>query len=145
MDELTLAMLKNWTEDEFGGVRPLLPHVTEILDSRIVDHNLDVVDPPTGYYVRYECGKQECWRLVDVDLGDETEQRFSFPVGFNRLPSVGVGWERGISGGPEYSPKADTIIETVYSAENTRWLVRVRNSRISTGIQAMFFATGRWR
>lgn len=39
----------------------LQPHIAEILNSRIVDHNLDVANPPNGYYVRWENGLQVCW------------------------------------------------------------------------------------
>lgn len=56
---MTLALAKSWAEGEFGDLRPLIPHVEALLDSRIVDHNLDVGDPPNGWYVRYDSGLQK--------------------------------------------------------------------------------------
>ena len=34
----------------------------DILDSRIVEHNLIILSPSNGYYVRWENGLQVCWR-----------------------------------------------------------------------------------
>lgn len=42
-----------------AGTYSLLKDV--LTDSRIVEHNLDVADPPNGYYVRWENGLQVCW------------------------------------------------------------------------------------
>ena len=33
----------------------------DILDSRIVEHNLIILSPSNGYYVRWENGLQVCW------------------------------------------------------------------------------------
>ena len=33
----------------------------DILDSRIVEHNLNILSPSNGYYVRWENGLQVCW------------------------------------------------------------------------------------
>jgi len=42
------------------GLGDVLTHLAQILDSRIVDHNLDVPNPPNGRYVRWENGLQIC-------------------------------------------------------------------------------------
>lgn len=54
--ELSLQHIR----ENFAELEPLVPHITEILDSRIIDYNLDVVDPPNGWYVRWENGLQVC-------------------------------------------------------------------------------------
>jgi len=71
MDPVTLALAKSWAEGQFGDLRQLqqhiaalqtvselAPYVQALLDSRIVEHNLDVPNPPNGWYVRWENGLQ---------------------------------------------------------------------------------------
>src|SRR5690606_33220294 len=43
---------------ELTDLTALHPYIDALLSSRIVDHNLDVADPPNGYYVRFENGLQ---------------------------------------------------------------------------------------
>lgn len=46
--------------------------------SRIVDHNLDVVDPPNGYYVRWENGLQVCVvRMAFVNLAEAEDKKIT--------------------------------------------------------------------
>jgi len=47
--------------EELQAVSGLAPYITELLSSRIVDHNLDVPNPPNGHYVRWDNGLQVCW------------------------------------------------------------------------------------
>lgn len=54
------------------GLGDVLTHLAQILDSRIVDHNLDVPNPPNGWYVRWENGLQVCVGWVTVFTGDDT-------------------------------------------------------------------------
>jgi len=64
----------------------------EELDShRIVDHNLDVVNPPNGYYVRWENGLQVCWNYQTMDNPnpgtsgwhtEEGELSWTYPAAF---------------------------------------------------------------
>ena len=83
MDPVTLALAKSWAEGQFGDLRQLAPYAQALLDSRIVEHNLDVADPPNGWYIRYENGWQGVWMDVDlVDVG---------PAGSLSLPSAASG------------------------------------------------------
>src|SRR5690606_9212508 len=49
--------------EELQTVSELAPYVQALLDSHIVDHNLDVPNPPNGWYVRLDNGLQVCWGL----------------------------------------------------------------------------------
>src|SRR5690606_11508435 len=42
--------------DKLQAVSELAPYVQALLDSRIVEHNLDVSSPPSGWYVRLANG-----------------------------------------------------------------------------------------
>jgi len=70
-DDDFLSVSVQYIRENFAELEPLQPHVAELvdltalhpyiaalLDSRIVDHNLDVPNPPNGYYVRWENGLQ---------------------------------------------------------------------------------------
>lgn len=52
--------------DMTDALAPLEPHVADLLDIRIVDHNLDAVNPPRGYYIRYANGRQECFGAAPI-------------------------------------------------------------------------------
>ena len=59
--------------------------------SRIVDHNFDVVDPPNGYYVRWESGLQVCW--IDEAVASFLDRfvlryKWVYPAGFVAPPAV---------------------------------------------------------
>ena len=54
----TIPALNNYIGDDIAKIRE---NFAELAGSRIVDHNLDVPNPPNGYYVRYACGLQICW------------------------------------------------------------------------------------
>lgn len=83
-------------------LKPFEGHTQAILDSRIVDHNLDVADPPTGWYVRYSSGKQECFGNVVVFEGDGSSTvktgLLYYPAPFSKPPAVmgdagGASWQ----------------------------------------------------
>ena len=61
---------------ELQAVSELAPYIQAILGSRIVDHNLDVVDPPNGWYVRYQNGLQVAFHNVGFEgiPGGETRE-----------------------------------------------------------------------
>lgn len=84
---------------ELVDLTALQPHIATILDSRIVDHNLDVTDPPNGWYVRWDNGLQIC--SVRIDVGEYTSTRteqgitiyrwnatWTFPAVFLQVPHV---------------------------------------------------------
>lgn len=117
MDPVTLALAKSWAEGQFGDLRQLqqhiaalqavsglAPYIQAILDSRIVEHNLDVSNPPNGYYVRYACGLQICWHRWEqepVDPAPEGSQvnrkqtgvDVQFPAAFAVAPAADISQE----------------------------------------------------
>jgi len=84
------------------AVSELAPYVQALLDSRIVEHNLDVPNPPTGYYVRYACGLQICWHRweqeplepssVQVDR-KQSGVDVQFPAAFAVAPAADISQE----------------------------------------------------
>src|SRR5690606_17037848 len=50
---------------ELQAVSELAPYVQALLNSRIVEHSLDVSSPPNGHYVRFENGWQICFGRLD--------------------------------------------------------------------------------
>jgi len=82
---------------ELVDLTALQPHVAALLDSRIVDHNLDVADPPNGWYVRGANGLQMCYflrvssgRSITAAFGalfsDIHVQQWTFPAAFSVAP-----------------------------------------------------------
>lgn len=83
-----------------GKTIPDLASAMQIIDeklggSRIVDHNLDVVDPPNGWYWRREDGVQVCWgniRLNEIGYyyltNDAIAKDWDYPAAFDISPEV---------------------------------------------------------
>ena len=70
---------------EFLNLTTLEPHIAVILSSRIIDHNLDVPNPPNGYYVRWENGLQVCWKtglLAQYNDASRLATGWVFPAEF---------------------------------------------------------------
>lgn len=67
-------------------LKPFEGHTQQVLDSRIVDHNLDVVDPPNGWYVRYDSTVQMAFGEIVLFVGAEGADPISgsqpFPAQF---------------------------------------------------------------
>lgn len=93
---------------ELVDLTALQPHVAALLDSRIVDHNLDVADPPSGYYVRFENGLQVCWHIVSDARAtttvtgplyrDDAVMMWTFPAAFITSPAVYGTVARAVDG-----------------------------------------------
>ena len=66
-----------------AGTYSLLKDV--LTDSRIVEHNLDVANPPNGYYVRWENGLQVCWH--GMNIGPPNDWGASYTSGEWTLPA----------------------------------------------------------
>jgi len=76
---------------ELQAVSALAPYVQALLDSRIVDHNLDVAAPPNGYYVRWQNGLQLCWTDIvgwGQQEGNKENDIWVFPAAFKERPHV---------------------------------------------------------
>jgi|SRR5690606_1025083 len=85
-DSDLLSASAQYIRENFAELEPLQPHVAELvdlaalqphvaalLDSRIVDHNLDVADPPNGWYIRLATGLQLCLTASHtIDTIDES-------------------------------------------------------------------------
>src|SRR5690606_37543853 len=74
--------------EELQTVSGLAPYVQAILGSRIVDHNLDVANPPNGWYVRWENGLQACVRVVgSLALNMQTQARQNLTIYYDNTIS----------------------------------------------------------
>lgn len=59
--------------DDLQTVSELAPYVQALFSSRIVDHNLDVANPPNGWYIRLATGLQLCLTASHIiDTIDES-------------------------------------------------------------------------
>jgi len=73
----TIPALENYIGDD---IPKIMANFAELAGSRIVDHNLDVDDPPNGYYIRWENGLQICMRRIpDFDFNDTSGNR-NYPL-----------------------------------------------------------------
>src|SRR5690606_39021258 len=92
----TIPALENYISDD---IPKIMANFAELAGSRIVDHNLDVADPPNGRYVRWDNGLQIC--SVRIDVGEYTSTRteqgitiyrwtetWTFPAVFLQAPHV---------------------------------------------------------
>lgn len=96
--------------ENFTELEPLQPHVAKLVDltalhpyidallsSRIVDHNLDVANPPNGWYARHEDGRQKVW--VAGSLVYFTTRTLNvvgtMPAAFARVMGFGGSWING--------------------------------------------------
>ena len=104
--------------DSVGKTIPDLASAMQIIDEklggvRIVDHNLDVVGPPDGHYMRAENGWQMCWRRYDTwSVGITTSQEiqgvtyyqqtyiWTYPAAFVSRPVVLMGARQNVSYAP---------------------------------------------
>lgn len=73
------------------GLGDVLTNLAQILGSRIVDHNLDVPNPPNGWYVRWQNGLQLCWTGIagwGLQEGNKEDDIWVFPAAFKERPHV---------------------------------------------------------
>src|SRR5690606_35104900 len=101
----TIPALNNYIGDD---IPKIMANFAELAGSRIVDHNLDVANPPNGHYVRWDNGLKVCWYepiTIDntnwaPDIGIDTEFSYgknytwTYPAGFASTPSVVVSNRR---------------------------------------------------
>src|SRR5690606_28555307 len=119
-DSDLLSASAQYIRENFAELEPLQPHVSELvdltalqphvaalLDSRIVDHNLDVADPPNGWYVRWEDGLQ-------VVFGEAT------------LGSISLSTDGSVYSSPDIT----VTLPAVFSTEEYAWHV---NSDLGLG------------
>lgn len=145
------------------GLGDVLAHLVQILDSRIVDHNLDVANPPNGYYVRLDNGLQVCMRLWNQHPFEGTTQgnierdgvvTWQYPAAFTQLlfaiasgyPAYwGASWSgTGISdyGGITLSPGDNDISPSLaLTSIRIRYRYRIYGGRLDI----MALAIGRWK
>src|SRR5690606_3946441 len=84
------------------GLGDVLTNLAQILGSRIVDHNLDVADPPTGHYVRWDNGLQVCARVWNQHpfegrshIVRDGNTIWQYPAAFTQLYYAGVSGSPG--------------------------------------------------
>lgn len=65
-----------------ASVAHIRENFAELAPGRIVDHNLDIPNPPGGHYIRYANGKQKVWVPVSVDTTTATAHQFTAPAAF---------------------------------------------------------------
>src|SRR5690606_13343804 len=103
VDELQAVSGLAQAVDELQAVSELAPYVQALLDSRIVDHNLDVANPANGLYVRWDSGLQICWHTVSLDTlvasNRAIEANWTLPASFSSSARrfAGVTWVRSAS------------------------------------------------
>lgn len=116
--------------------------IKQAFDARIVEHNLDVADPPNGYYVRWENGLQVCTsgHIVGISVDPESYAYYDWtpPAEFVELYAVlMVPW----TAGGDMSAVSQT-----HGVLNLDTRAVLRNN--STSVRLMrphFIAIGRWK
>jgi len=148
---------------ELQTVSELAPYIQAILGSRIVDHNLDVANPPNGYYVRLDNGLQVCMRLWNQHPFEGTTQGqivrdssviWQYPAAFTQLlfaiasgyPAYwGAPWpSTGINdyGGIMFSPADNDVSPSLaLTSIRIRYWYRIYGGRLDI----MALAIGRWK
>lgn len=136
--------------DSVGKTIPDLASAMQMIDeklggSRIVDHNLDVVDPENGWYWRAEDGRQVC-RIsgLEVEKGSNTNTQWSFPAAFFASTSysvlVTVHWRESWAAAVPLIRRisGDYVRIWVYDAPGTV-------STTSKGFKLDIAAIGKWK
>src|SRR5690606_4901886 len=147
--------------DGLQAVSELAPYVQALLDSRIVEHNLDVPNPPTGYYVRYACGLQICWHRWDQEPAEpegtgqvdrkQTGVDVQFPAAFAVAPAADISQEPAFWRNASYgsSDSGSSSLSGESSAANAITNTRIRFSydlRTHRGrVQFSYKAIGVWK
>lgn len=121
--------------------------------SRIVDHNLDVVDPPNGYYVRWENGLQVCLHVLLIpQSGSEWHVHQGDYDWFPPVAFTGIWMAFGTAANTDANPASDSSV-----FENDKTIVRWYGSRMAfravwratvwytNNVQVSLFAIGRWK
>lgn len=112
----------------------------DILDSRIVEHNLNILSPSNGYYVRWENGLQICF-FRSTSSG--TTITWTFPAAFVAVPVVQVSSRRSGGGNPvimNFTNEPNTTEVTIY-----KWYWNGSNWANANNEYAHLLAIGRWK
>src|SRR5690606_34015716 len=121
----------------------LAPYVQAILDSRIVEHNLDV-GGPNGYYVRFENGLQVCFGWVVIFTGDGTTGAKSgtqpLPASFSAGAALWAGNEH-----QNWRIYLVTELDPVTTSFPWRAERKSGSWRSGTNYSIHFIALGRWK
>ena len=140
----------NAIRENFQHLDPLAPYIQALLSSRIVGHNLDVPNPPNGWYVRWENGLQVVFG--EVALGSVSlsasgsvyaspNLTITFPAAFstgmyawcvNSDAGLGLTWA-GL--GSEAQGMTGSITFRLYGG----------SALSNSNVRVAFFAIGRWK
>ena len=114
----------------------------DILDSRIVEHNLNILSPSNGYYVRWENGLQVCISGylvgIAVDPGSYAYYDWTPPAQFVEFYAVLMV--------PHTAGGDMSMVSQTYGVLNldTRAVLR-NNSDAVRSMYPHFIAIGRWK
>lgn len=144
-DDLT-AMRENFQHldplaqavDELQIVSGLAPYVQAILDSRIVDHNLDVSNPANGWYVRWENGLQIVW----ATRGDAISGATFTNLGSISLPAAFVDANYAIVAG--YHNAGYRLVFSRWGKTATGIAPQIYNFDTDVTANWWYAAIGRW-
>ena|SRR5690606_5509186 len=129
---------------ELQTVSELAPYVQALLDSHIVDHNLDVPNPPNGWYVRLDNGLQVCWGFVTLFVGDGSSDaktgNFNLPAAFAFPAAVWAGNEAASWRGYQSSGAGQITSSFNWQAER-----KSGTWSTITSYPIHFIAVGRWK
>lgn len=158
VDELqTVSELAQITDD-LQVVSALAPYVQALLDSRIVDHNLDVADPPNGWYVRWDNGLQVCYGVrtfenlnCGAQIGTSGWYRNLSADGMVTLPAQFAGINDYVPipvEGPWVSPYGPTGLGVTHAFTMSAGSFSIYVSRWGSGeipsVNIGWVAIGRW-
>jgi len=159
-DDLQAVSELSQSVDELQTVSELAPHVQAILDSYIVEHNLDVPNPPNGYYVRYACGLQICWHRWDQEPRDPQAEQVNrkqrgivvqFPAQFAVAPAADISqepayWRNGNYGSSDSGSSSLSAENNDGNAITTTRIQFAYDLRTYQGkVQFSYKAIGRWK
>lgn len=142
-----IPALENYIGDD---IPKIMANFAELAGSRIVEHNLDVANPPNGWYVRWDNGLQIC--SVRIEVGEYTSTRtqqgitvyrwnttWTFPAVFLQGPRVSGACSLG----------AARLLETVALGESrgtpSNFRIYVNQIAEFTSGYVDLIAVGRWK
>jgi len=152
----TIPALNNYIGDD---IPKIMANFVELAGSRIVEHNLDVSNPPNGYYVRYACGLQICWHRWEqepLEPSGQVDRKqegvvVQFPAAFAVSPAADISQEPAYWrwGGYGSSDSGSSSLSAQSSSGNAITNTRIRFSydlRTYKGmVQFSYKAIGVWK
>lgn len=177
MDPVTLALAKSWAEGQFGDLRQLqqhiaalqavsglapvagelqavselAPYVQAILDGRIVDHNLDVPNPPNGFYIQYENGFQVFWHEEHIPQSSSGWHVHEGTYDWHLPVSVTGIWVcYAVAANPDANPASDNSVfnndKTVARRHSSYFRIIYRATVFgSNDVRLSMYGIGRWK